>query len=464
MPDEKMKMPERPAKKRIKDFEEVALGLRKEQAIAEAKRCIQCKNPVCIKGCPVMIDIPAFIKFIALGEFEKAIDKIKEKNALPGVCGRVCPQEDQCEKVCVLSKKGEGLGKGIGIGYLERFAADWEVNVKRKTQRAKLQRRTQKEKVAVVGSGPAGLTCAGDLAKMGYNVTLFESLSTPGGVLVYGIPEFRLPKKIVGIEVDYVRSLGVEMKTDMLIGKTLTIDELFKDGYKAIFIGSGAGLPRFMGVPGENLKGVYSANEFLVRVNLMKAYQFPEYLTPVKIGERVCVVGAGNVAMDAARVSLRLGAKEVTIVYRRSRKEMPAREEEIVRAEEEGIKFILLTAPTEILGDDKGAVRGMECLKMKLGEPDSSGRRRPVPIERSEYVIPCDTVVVAIGQSPNPLISKATSALKVEKWGGIIINEKGMSPIPGVFAGGDIVTGAATVISAMGAGKLAAAGIAEYLK
>ncbi|MCX5725719.1 MAG: NADPH-dependent glutamate synthase [Candidatus Saganbacteria bacterium] len=452
-------MPERPAKDRIADFGEVALGLSKEEAIAEAKRCIQCKNPTCMKGCPVMIDIPAFIKFIALGEFEQAIDKIKEKNALPGICGRVCPQEDQCEKMCVLSKKGEG----VGIGYLERFAADREVSQESRVTSRESNLRLE-TKVAVIGSGPAGLTCAGDLAKMCYNVTLFESLSTPGGVLVYGIPEFRLPKKIVGIEVDYVRSLGVEIRTDTLVGQTLTIEDLFKDGYRAIFVGSGAGLPNFMGVPGENLKGVYSANEFLVRVNLMKAYKFPEYLTPVKIGERVCVVGAGNVAMDSARVSLRLGAKEVTIVYRRSRAEMPAREEEIIRAEEEGIRFILLTAPTEILGDEKGSVKGMECLKMKLGEPDPSGRRRPVPIEGSEYVIACDTVIVAIGQSPNPLIPKATPGLKTEKWGGVVISKEGMTSIPGVYAGGDIVSGAATVISAMGAGKLAAASIKEHIK
>ncbi len=454
----KQKMNEQPPRERIKNFDEVALGLTEEQAVAEAKRCIQCKNPTCVAGCPVMIDIPAFIKFLALGEFEGASAKIKEKNALPAICGRVCPQEDQCEKVCVLKAKGNP----IGIGYLERFVADWEIRHKtagppdRKTARLKTR-------VAVVGSGPGGLTAAADLAKMGYQVTLFESLSAPGGVLVYGIPEFRLPKKIVGIEVDYVKSLGVEIQTDVLIGKTLSIDDLFKKGYMAIFISSGAGLPRFMGIPGENLAGVYSANEFLVRVNLMKAYKFPEYLTPIKIGKKVAVIGAGNVAMDSARVALRLGAKEVTIVYRRTRTEMPAREEEIVRAEEEGIKFILLTAPTEIFGDERGWVKGMECLKMKLGEPDSSGRRRPVPIEGSEYRLDFDTIVVAIGQSPNPLIPKATPKLKVEKWGGVIINKKGMTSIPGVFAGGDIVSGAATVISAMGAGKLAAVGIHEYL-
>ncbi len=459
----KVKMPEQKPKDRVKNFEEVALGLTEEQAVAEAKRCIQCKKPLCVKGCPVEIDIPAFIKFIALGEFDKAILKIKEKNALPAVCGRVCPQEDQCEKACILQAKKNP----IGIGYLERFVADWEMShgsrvAGHKSRRPETPR--LKTKVAVVGSGPAGLTCAADLAKMGYEVSLFESLSFAGGVLVYGIPEFRLPKKIVQIEVDYIKSLGVDLKTDVLIGKTLMIDDLFKQGYKSVFIGAGAGLPRFMGVPGENFKGVYSANEFLVRVNMMKAYKFPEYLTPVTIGKKVVVIGAGNVAMDSARVALRLGAKEVTIVYRRSRTEMPAREEEIIRAEEEGIKFILLTAPTEIFGNEKGWVKNMECLKMELGEPDSSGRRRPVPIEGSEYIIDCDTIVVAIGQNPNPLIPKSTTSLKTEKWGGVIVDEKGETSIPGVFAGGDIVTGAATVISAMGAGKLAARAIDERLK
>jgi len=463
---EKIKMNEQLPGKRVRNFDEVALGLTEEQAISEAKRCIQCKNPACVKGCPVMIDIPAFLKFIALGEFDKAIEKIKEKNALPAVCGRVCPQEDQCEKLCILGKKGNP----IGIGYLERFAADWETKKKFQTTKYKPQTNPKSKnqmtesKVAVVGSGPAGLTAAADLAKLGYQVSLFESLSEPGGVLVYGIPEFRLPKRIVKIEVDYIRGLGVDLQIDVLIGKTLTIDDLFKNGYKAAFVGSGAGLPRFMGVPGENFGGVYSANEFLTRVNMMKAYKFPEYLTPIRMGKHVVVIGAGNVAMDSARVALRLGAKEVTIVYRRSRTEMPAREEEIVRAEEEGIKFTLLAAPTEIFADDKGWVKEMEFLKMKLGEPDSSGRRRPVPVEGSEYKIKCDTVVVAIGQKPNPLIPKSTPNLKIEKWGGVIVDEKGMTSIPGVFAGGDIVLGAATVISAMGAGKLAAASIHEFLQ
>jgi len=458
---EKIKMNEQAAKDRIKNFDEVALGLTEEQAVEEAKRCIQCKNPQCVKGCPVNIDIPAFIKLLAEKEFDKSVKKLKEKNALPAICGRVCPQEDQCEKKCILGIKGSP----IGIGYLERFVADYEMRDERREMRSHLPSPTSRlPKVAVVGSGPAGLTAAAELARLNHQVTLFESLSDTGGVLAYGIPEFRLPKKIVHTEVNFVKSMGVDIQTDVLIGKTLTIKDLFNRGYKAIFIGSGAGLPRFMGIPGENVGGVYSANEFLTRVNLMKAYKFPEYITPVKIGKHVVVIGAGNVAMDSARVAKRLGAKDVTIVYRRSRTEMPAREEEIIRAEEEEIKFHLLTAPTEIFPDDKGWAKEMECLKMELGEPDSSGRRRPVPIEKSEFRIKCNTIIVAIGQSPNPLLSKATSDLKIEKWGGVIVDDKGMTSIPGVFAGGDIVSGAATVISAMGAGKLAAVGIHDYLK
>lgn len=442
----------------------MALGYTIETAIEEAKRCIQCLNPKCVGNCPVEIDIPAFLKLIAAGDMEGAIRKIKEKNSLPAVCGRVCPQEDQCEKVCIMGIKG----KPVAVGALERFVADQEREQKPPLNlplgKGEMSRRDRGGKIAVVGSGPAGLTCAGDLAKLGYQVTLFESLSTPGGVLVYGIPEFRLPKKIVELEIDYVRSLGVELITDVLIGKTITIKELFAQGFKAIFIGSGAGLPQFLGVPGENLLGVYSANEFLSRVNLMKAYKFPEYLTPVKVGQKVAVLGAGNVAMDAARVSLRLGAQEVTIIYRRSRKEMPARAEEIERAEEEGIVFKLLTAPTEIRGDKNGWVHEMECLEMELGEPDASGRRRPVPKEGSEFVIPVDTIISAIGNKPNPLIPRETLELKVEKWGGVIISEATrMTSIPGVFAGGDIVRGAATVISAMGDGKKAAEQIKSYL-
>jgi glutamate synthase (NADPH/NADH) small chain len=456
---ERQKMPERTPQDRIRDFEEVALGYTEEQAIAEAKRCIQCKKPLCVAGCPVEIDIPAFIKEIAQENFEGAILKLKEKNALPAICGRVCPQEDQCEKVCIIGKKG----KPVNIGALERFAADWERKNSSKGQGSRVKENKSGDKVAVVGSGPAGLTCAGELAKTGYQVTVFESLSDPGGVLIYGIPEFRLPKEIVHLEIEYVKSLGVELQTDVLVGRTYTFKDLFDQGYKAIFVGSGAGLPNFLGVPGENLKGVYSANEFLVRVNMMKAYKFPQYLTPVKIGKRVAVFGAGNVAMDAARVALRLGAADVTIVYRRSKTEMPARAEEIERAEEEGVKFHLLTAPTEILSDDKGWASAVECLKMELGEPDASGRRRPVPIPGSEYNIPVDTIIVAIGNKPNPLIPKAEPEIKTEKWGGIIFNEQLMTSLPGVFAGGDIIRGAATVILAMGDGKRAARRIDQYL-
>ncbi len=443
-------MPERKAEERIKDFEEVALGLTKEAAIKEAKRCIQCKNPQCVKGCPVEVLIPEFIKEIANENFPAAISKLKEKNALPAICGRVCPQEDQCEKMCILGKKGTP----IRIGYLERFAADQEKqNIE---HRAQSTEHRKGKKVAVAGSGPAGLTCAGELAKMGYQVTLFESLDTPGGVLSYGIPQFRLPKEIVAREVDFVKSLGVDLQLDVLVGRTVSIQDLFNEGYKAIFLGAGAGLPNFMRVPGENLKGVLSANEFLTRVNLMKAYKFPEYLTPVKLGKKVAVIGAGNVAMDAARCSLRLGAQEVTIVYRRTEKEMPARIEEIERAKEEGVKFVLLAAPTRAIGDENGWAKEMECIKMKLGEPDASGRCRPVPLESSEYIMPVETIIVAIGQTPNPLIPKADPRIKTEKWGGVIVDENSMTFEPGVFAGGDLVRGAATVISAMGDGKYAA--------
>lgn len=456
-------LPEQEPKERVKNFSEVALGYSRQQALKEAKRCIQCKNPQCVKGCPVEIDIPAFIKLLAEDKPEEALSKIKEKNNLPAVCGRVCPQEDQCEKLCILGKKSEP----IGIGYLERYAAD---HGKPKSQIPNPKQKTisnsqNPQKVAVIGSGPAGLTCAADLARMGYSVTMFESLHEAGGVLSYGIPEFRLPKKIVNEEVEYIESLGVEFKPNMLIGSIFSLNDLFSSGYSAIFIGAGAGLPQFLRIPGENLMGVYSANEYLTRINLMKAYLFPEYLTPVRIGKKVAVVGAGNVAMDAARVSLRLGAEEVTIVYRRSRTEMPAREEEIVRAEEEGVAFKLLTAPTKVIGDEKGWVKQLECLQMELGEPDNSGRRRPVPIKGSEFLLDVDTLVIAIGQSPNPLITNSAADLKKEKWGGIITDpETGQTSIKGVFAGGDIVTGAATVISAMGAGKKAARAIDKYIK
>ncbi|MFC1571449.1 NADPH-dependent glutamate synthase [Candidatus Margulisiibacteriota bacterium] len=454
----RQKMSDRPIKERIRDFQEVPLGFIAEQAIEEAKRCIQCKNPKCVAGCPVEIDIPAFLQFVADGDFESAAKKIKETNALPAICGRVCPQEDQCEKVCILGIKGEP----IAIGGLERFVADWERNnSKVKTKNSKLQRKIKNLRIAVVGSGPAGLTCAGDLARQGYQVTIFESLHVTGGVLTYGIPEFRLPKSIVNLEIDYIRSLGVEIKTDMLIGNVYTIEELLKE-YKAVFVGSGAGLPKFMKIPGENLDGVYSANEYLFRVNMMKAWQFPEQLTPIKIGKRVAVIGGGNVAMDAARVSLRLGADEVYIIYRRTEKEMPARIEEIERAHEEGIVFKTLTLPVKYHANKDGWVTEAECLQMKLGEPDDSGRRRPVPIEGSNFRIPLDTVVVAIGNSPNPLIPHRTPNLKTEKWGGVIVTENGLTSISGVYAGGDIVRGAATVISAMGDGKVAARAIAQY--
>jgi len=452
---EKTKMKEQDPKKRIKNFHEVALGYSLEDALKEASRCLQCKDSPCVRGCPVNIEIPAFIKLIKEGKFDDAIKKIKEKNNLPAICGRVCPQENQCEKFCVMGKKFEP----VGIGRLERFAADWEI--KKGIKNPKKTKSTGK-KVAVVGSGPAGLTCAGDLVKLGHEVTIFESLHKPGGVLVYGIPEYRLPKKIVEIEIDYIKKLGAEIKTDFVIGKILSVEELLEE-YDAVFIGTGAGLPRFLGIPGENLNGVYSANEFLTRVNLMKAYLFPEYDTPVKKGKRVAVIGAGNVAMDSARTALRLGAEKVYIVYRRSEKEMPARNEEIEHAKEEGVEFLLLANPTEIIGDENNWVKQMKCIKMKLGEPDESGRRRPIPIEGSEFPVDVDIVVIAIGQSPNPLVPEATKGLKIAKHGNIITDENGRTSLERVWAGGDIATGAATVIAAMGAGKKAAADIHKFL-
>lgn len=453
-------MKERSVEERISDFKEVPLGYTPEQAKEEAARCIQCKKPLCVKGCPVEIDIPAFLQLTAEGKFDEAAKKIKETNGLPAICGRVCPQEEQCELKCILGVKGEP----IAIGTLERFVADWErENVKLKTQSSKPQLKTQNgKKVAVVGSGPAGLTAAGDLARLGYDVTIFESLHVTGGVLTYGIPEFRLPKGIVNLEVEYVKSLGVDVKTDMLIGNVYSIQELLKD-YQAVFVGSGAGLPKFMKIAGENLDGVYSANEYLFRINMMKAWKFPEQLTPVKVGKRVAVVGGGNVAMDAARVSLRLGADEVVILYRRTRDEMPARIEEIARAVEEGVIFKILTLPLKYEADENGWVRNALCQKMELGEPDSSGRRRPVPIEGEIFNEPVDTVVVAIGNSPNPLIPHRTPELKCEKWGGVIVTEDAATSIPAVYAGGDIVRGAATVISAMGDGKQAAKSIHKLL-
>ncbi len=457
-PTKKIPMPEQDPRDRSHNFDEVALGYTTEQAIAEAEKCMQCRNPKCVSGCPVEVPIRDFIGLIREGKFMEAAAKIKETNSLPAVCGRVCPQETQCEQSCIYGIRNEP----IAIGRLERFVADYA-----RLHSEPLPELTPKngKKVAIIGAGPAGLTCAGDLIKMGYDVTIFEAFHRAGGVLVYGIPEFRLPKEIVQAEVEFLEKLGVEVKLNHVIGKIRTIPELMeKDGYQAIFVGSGAGAPNFMRIPGMNLTTVFSANEFLTRVNLMKAYKFPEYDTPVRVGKKVAVIGGGNVAMDAARTSLRLGADEVTIVYRRSREELPARAEEVHHAEEEGVKFHFLVNPIKVLGDDKRHVVGMECLHMELGEPDESGRRRPVPIEGSEFVIDVDMVIVAIGNSPNPIIPQSTPGLEISKWGTIVVNEEtGMTSISGVFAGGDIVTGAATVISAMGAGKTAARGIHEYL-
>jgi glutamate synthase (NADPH/NADH) small chain len=452
---EKTKMKEQDPAKRVKNFHEVAHGYSLEEALKEADRCLQCKNSPCVSGCPVSIDIPAFIKLIKEGKFDEAIEKIKEKNNLPGITGRVCPQEEQCENVCVMGKKFEP----VGIGRLERFASDWEL--KRGIKPPKKAPSTGK-KVAIVGSGPAGLTCAGDLARQGHQVTIFESLHKPGGVLVYGIPEFRLPKSIVASEVEYIKQLGVEIKTDYVIGKILSMEELLEE-YDAVFLGTGAGLPRFLGLDGENLNGIYSANEFLTRVNLMKAYLFPEYDTPVKKGRRVAVIGGGNTAMDSARTALRLGAEKVYIVYRRSEKEMPARDEEIEHAKQEGIEFLLLTNPTEFIGDDEYWVRQMKCIRMKLGEPDESGRRRPLPIEGSDFPLDVDLVVVGCGQRPNPLVPSTTEGLKTAKWGNLVVDDSGRTTLDRVWAGGDIASGGATVIAAMGEGKKAAADIHKFL-
>ena len=454
----KVAMPEQEPNVRNKNFEEVTLGYTEEMAKEEAHRCLNCKHKPCIGGCPVMVKIPEFIALVAEGKFEEAYNKIQETSSLPAVCGRVCPQETQCEKFCVRGIKGEP----VAIGRLERFVADWYMkNVSAKTEKPQ----PNGKKIAVVGAGPSGLTCAGDLAKLGYEVTVFEAFHTPGGVLVYGIPEFRLPKDIVAAEVDKLRDLGVNIMTNMVIGKVLSVDELLnEEGYDAVFIGTGAGLPSFMKIDGESLNGVYSANEFLTRINLMKAYKFPEYDTPIYVGKNVVVVGGGNVAMDAARSAKRLGAENVYIVYRRSEEEMPARNEEIHHAKEEEIEFKLLNNPVKINGDENGWVKSVTCVKMELGEPDASGRRRPVPVEGSEFDIDADVVVVAIGQTPNPLIKNTTPDLETNKWGCIVAKEEtGATSKTGVYAGGDVVTGAATVILAMGAGKTAAASIDEYL-
>jgi len=448
-------MPLQEPEVRRRNFNEVALGYTEEQAVAEADRCLQCKDPKCVQGCPVNIDIPAFIASIAERDFDEAIRTIKLTNALPAVCGRVCPQEVQCEEYCVLAKKGQP----IAIGRLERFAADHE-SVKGVEAPQKVK--PTGKHVAVVGSGPAGLTAAADLAKAGHSVTIFESLHEPGGVLTYGIPEFRLPKAIVRQEVEYIKQLGVDIKVDYVIGRIKTLDEL-RGEFDAVFLGTGAGLPNFMGIEGENLNGVYSANEFLTRVNLMKAFRFPEYDTPIKRGKKVIVVGGGNVAMDAARCALRLGADEVSIVYRRGEDELPARREEVENAKEEGIIFRLLTNPVRILGDDKMSAKSVECIRMELGEPDASGRRRPVSVNGSEHQIEADTVIIAIGTSPNPIIFSGSGGLESTPKGTIVVDDSAMSSLPGVCAGGDVVTGAATVISAMGAGKLAAQTIHDYL-
>ena len=457
-------MPSQDPQIRARNFDEVAIGYSEDIALDEAQRCLHCKNMPCVEGCPVNVHIPEFIDKIKEGDFEGAYQIIRETSSLPAVCGRVCPQETQCESKCTRGIKGEP----VGIGRLERFVADWHRD---HTEQKPEPVPSNGHKVAVVGSGPSGLTCAGDLVKLGYKVTVFEALHTAGGVLVYGIPEFRLPKKIVQQEVDNLIAMGVDVETNVVIGKTLTIDELFERGYEAVYVGSGAGLPNFMGIPGESLKGVYSANEFLTRSNLMKAY-LDDPVTPIMKGGNVAVVGGGNVAMDAARTALRLGADNVYIVYRRSEQELPARREEVEHAKEEGVIFKLLNNPVELIGynnpDDRrdpknGFVTGMKCIRMELGEPDERGRRRPVPVEGSEFVIDVDTVVMAIGTSPNPLIKNTTAGLEVNGHGGIIVDDSGATSKEGVFAGGDAVTGAATVISAMGAGKLAAKSIHEYL-
>jgi glutamate synthase (NADPH/NADH) small chain len=461
---ERMKLPRQPMptqdpQVRARNYNEVALGYPEETALLEAMRCLQCKRPKCVQGCPVGVDIPAFVARLKEGDMLGAVRSLKADNNLPAICGRVCPQETQCEALCVLGKKGEP----VAIGRLERYVADWDLA--NPSPPPELPPSTGK-KVAVIGCGPAGLTCAGDLARYGHQVTIFESLHAPGGVLIYGIPEFRLPKDIVHAEVDYVRSLGVEIQLDTVVGKTYTLDELLNEqGYDAIFLGTGAGLPMFMHIPGENYNGVYSANEFLTRVNLMKAYLFPEWDTPVKVGNKVAVIGAGNVAMDSARCAQRLGAEAVHIVYRRSAKEVPARAEEVHHAEEEGIIFDFLTNPIEIYGDDKGWVHGMRCIRMKLGEPDASGRCRPLPIEGSEFDMDVDMIVMALGTRPNPLVFTDSGGLERSKWGTVVADEQtGKTAKDRVWAGGDIVTGAATVISAMGAGKHAAADIDRFLR
>ena len=457
----KTPMREQKAKERVKNYDEVPFGYSPEEAVLEAMRCLQCKKPKCMDGCPVEIDIPGFIKFISEKKFDEGIKRIKQKNILPAICGRVCPQEEQCEKLCVIGKKNEP----VAIGRLERFLADWERN-QGKSEKPVVEKSTGR-KVAVVGAGPAGITVAADLARLGHKVDMFEALHQPGGVLVYGIPEFRLPKKIVFREIDYLKEMGVNLMTDAVIGMIKSVDELLAE-YHAIFLGTGAGLPWFLEIPGENLNGIYSANEYLTRANLMKAYLFPKYKTPIVRGKRVATVGGGNVAMDCARTALRLGAEKSIIIYRRSKNEMPARNEEIHHAEEEGVIFQVLANPCAFHGSSNGNsdgwVKEVECIRMKLGEPDDSGRRRPVPIPNANFRMPIDVAVISIGQSPNPLIPSTTPDINVAKWGNIITDEStGQTSKEGVFAGGDVATGAATVILAMGAGKVAAKGMHEYL-
>ncbi|MCW3984752.1 MAG: NADPH-dependent glutamate synthase [Candidatus Bathyarchaeota archaeon] len=451
-----VEVPKQDPKNRTKNFKEVVLGYTEEQAIAEASRCLNCAVPKCVEGCPVGVPIPQFIKLIKQNDYVASINKIKERNSLPAICGRVCPQEEQCQKMCIVGKKGDP----VSIGRLERFVADLERE--RGITVPKVPAWNGK-KVAVVGAGPAGLTVAADLAKLGYKVTIFEALHKGGGVLVYGIPEFRLPKQIVQAEIDYITKLGVEFQPDYLIGRIFTIDELFKNGYEAVFIGTGAGLPKFLCVPGENLNGIYSANEFLIRVNLMKSYNFPQSKTPIRIGKKVAVIGGGNVALDSARCALRLGADKVTIIYRRTRNEMPARQEEIENAEEEGIEFKYLTAPLKFIGDEQGNVKAMEIISMRLCDADDTGRRQVAPIDGSEATLDVDTVIVAIGRTPNPIIQSTTPGLKTERGGIIASDESFKTSLDGVYVGGDIATGEATVISAMGSGKIAAKAIHEYL-
>lgn len=454
----RVEMPKQSPERRKRNFEEVALGYTPEMAKAEAGRCLSCKRPSCIQGCPVGVEIPAFIGALREGDMQKAVLALKRKNSLPGICGRVCPQEVQCESSCVLAKKGAP----VAIGRLERYVADWELGCKERPVEGRAQETGKR--VAVVGSGPAGLTVAADMAKAGHRVTIFEALHDGGGVLIYGIPEFRLPKSIVRSEIEYVKSLGAELELDCVVGRQEQLRGLFLQGYDAIFLGIGAGAPRFLNVPGENLSGVYSANEYLTRVNLMKAYRFPEYDTPIRKGRRVAVVGGGNVAMDSARSAMRLGAEEVHVIYRRSREEMPARKEEVENAMEEGVIFDFLTNPTEFLGDARGMVKAMKLVEMELGEPDASGRRSPCTKAGSEHIVDVDAVIIAVGTVPNPLIAASTPELKSTKWGTLVVDGRFRTTMKGVWAGGDITSGGATVISAMGAGRVAASDMDSWLR